>query len=283
MRGDYASDHLRPVAEQAVPQQAAAAVGAELVVLLDAAGRAVGTAPKAGVHHADTPLHLAFSCYVLDPRDRLLVTRRALGKATFPGLWTNSLCGHPAPGESLVEAVCRRAREELGLRLLPARVSLVLPGFGYRAEMDGVVEHELCPVLVARVDPEPALRRDPAEVMQTGWLSWPSFADVVLGEQPGWSPWCREQVEHLVRLGRDPRDWPLGDSARLPEAARMPEQASAPHPERPAVLSPRRPWHAAWMSENPGPGDLEQPETGEEDEGATPGSDHGMGPWSDDG
>jgi isopentenyl-diphosphate delta-isomerase len=188
----------------------------ELVVLLDPAGHAIGTADKLTVHGGDTPRHLAFSAYLFDPDGNLLVTRRASSKTTFPGLWTNSVCGHPGPGESLPAAVARRSRSELGVDVGPLR--LVLPEFAYVAEMDGVVENEWCPVYVGQLTGRDVVA-DPAEVDDVAWVPWPVFHRGVLDGSRPVSQWCREQVAQLVALGEDPASWPEGDVSLLPPAA----------------------------------------------------------------
>ena len=168
----------------------------ERVVLLSDDGRPIGTAPKDEVHHADTPLHLAFSCYVLDSHGRLLVTRRAWTKRTWPGVWTNSCCGHPSPEEPGDVAVRRRVRQELGIELVGLHA--VLPDFRYRAVMaDGTVENEVCPVWVATCADTGALSPDPAEVVEYAWTDGAQFREDVLTGARDVSPWCRLQLEEL--------------------------------------------------------------------------------------
>ncbi|WP_328387509.1 isopentenyl-diphosphate Delta-isomerase [Nocardia sp. NBC_00416] len=189
----------------------------ERVVLLDESGYAIGTAPKAGVHTDHTPLHLAFSCYVFGQDGRFLATQRATDKKTWPGVWTNSACGHPAPGEPLPDAVRRRLSDELGLRT--AEIDLVVPTFRYRAVMfDGTVEYELCPVYRAIVDSSPT--PNPAEVSTACWLDWDDFATQAATTLAPISPWCLEQLAILTRLG-SPLTWPVAADAELPPAARM--------------------------------------------------------------
>lgn len=179
-------------------------------------GSAAGTAPKATVHHRDTPLHLAFSCYVFDPAGRVLVTRRAYDKRTFPGLRTNSCCGHPAPGEGMRDAVLRRLWHELGI--VPAELDLILPAFRYRAiATDGTVENELCPVYRALAATD-EVTVHPPEVHEAWWVPWAGFAAQPDGTDPlSW--WGVQQVEQLSALGPDPFAWPLGEHALLPAAA----------------------------------------------------------------
>ncbi len=190
----------------------------DLVVLLDPGGHAIGSLPRATVHHADTPLHLAFSCYAVDPDQRLLVSRRAVDKLTFPGLWTNTLCGHPAPGESLSAAVRRRAADELGLTVQELR--LLLPGYAYRAEMNGIVENEWCPVVLAPVREDVVCTPAPAEVDQVRWVPWAEVVALAADPPPDWSPWAMEQIRLLDALGPDPLAWRPGDPALLPPAVR---------------------------------------------------------------
>lgn len=201
----------------------------ERVVLVDAAGQAVGSAPKISVHGPQTPLHLAFSCYVFDRAGRVLLSRRALHKITWPGVWTNSCCGHPLPGEPVAAAVARRLAYELGL--VAGSLDLLLPDFSYRATMEnGTVENELCPVFRAVVSEPP--RPNPEEVAEVRWLPWAEFADAAVADAlpvPGEggtvhtvpvSPWCRDQVPLLRALGPDPLAWPVADTGALPPAAR---------------------------------------------------------------
>jgi isopentenyl-diphosphate Delta-isomerase len=188
----------------------------ESVVLLDEAGHASGTADKAAVHHAATPLHLAFSCYLFNQAGQFLLTRRAESKRTFPGVWTNTCCGHPLPGEVMSGSVLRRLRDELGIRA--AALTLVLPRFRYQARMaNGVLENELCPVYAAYADVAPA--PDPAEVAEARWVDWDEFCDAVRAGRLIVSPWCAMQVAELTALGSRPLDWIPADAADLPPAA----------------------------------------------------------------
>lgn len=174
----------------------------DLVVLVDEHDQPVGTAPRASVHTADTPLHRAFSMYLRDQHGRVLLTRRALTKTTWPGVWTNSACGHLRPGEDAYQAAERRIPEELGVH--PEQVEMVLPNFRYRAtDASGLVEHELCPVLVGTIDAE-ALRPAPDEVADHVWVQWDELRRVAEATPGLLSPWSVLQIR---QLGKDP--WSL--------------------------------------------------------------------------
>jgi isopentenyl-diphosphate delta-isomerase len=194
----------------------------ESVVLLDETGHRCGTADKMAVHHAQTPLHLAFSCYLFNEAGQFLLTRRAESKRTFPGVWTNTCCGHPRPGEPMSDSVLRRLREELGIDAV--KLTLVLPRFRYQARMaNGVLENEVCPVYAAYAAglsglslPDP----DPVEVAEARWVGWDAFCEAVLAGRQSVSPWCAMQLAQLTALGPRPLDWIPADSADLPTAAR---------------------------------------------------------------
>jgi isopentenyl-diphosphate delta-isomerase len=132
-------------------------------------------------------------------------------------VWTNSFCGHPAPGEELAEAVRRRGEQELGVRL--ESLELVLPAFRYDATMsNGVRENELCPVFTA-VATGP-VRPDPDEVADCEWAPWSEFRQAVLAGARPVSPWCVEQVIALAAAETAPGRFATASYDDLPPAAR---------------------------------------------------------------
>jgi geranylgeranyl diphosphate synthase, type I len=178
-------------------ERATAVRDEDLVELVDDGGRVIGRAERASVHHGNTPRHRAFSVYLSDAAGRVLLTRRALSKLTWPGVWSNSSCGHPRPGETDVAAIHRRVREELGVEVTD--VEVMLPDFGYTAtDPHGLVENEDCPVYRAVIVDTAALRPDPDEVMDYQWLTWPDLIATV-EQAPGLlSPWAVAQVRALA-------------------------------------------------------------------------------------
>lgn len=131
----------------------------EHVILVDAHDNETGVMEKMEAHVKGV-LHRAFSVLVFNTKGDMLIQRRADCKYHSAGLWTNTCCSHPRPGERIEEAARRRLQEEMGLNLNPERAY----SFIYRVELDGgLIENELDHVLTATYDGVPSLNPDEAQ------------------------------------------------------------------------------------------------------------------------
>ena len=170
----------------------------EQLILVDPRNRAVGQGEKIRVH-AEGLLHRAFSVFLVDAAGRILLQQRAHSKYHSGGLWANSCCGHPRPGELTRAAAERRLGEELG-----ATTRLQ---YGFRAHYlakfaNGLAENEIVYVYFGFV-PE-GLQPNPAEVAS---LEWQHFADLKqdAGRRPEryvfWLNHYLTQHEAEIKLG----------------------------------------------------------------------------------
>ena len=158
----------------------------EHVILLNEQDQPCGTLEKYAAHTATTPLHSAFSCWIFNEQGQLLVTRRSLHKKAWPGVWTNSVCGHPQSGEEMVQAIIRRCRFEVGAEL--ADITVVAPEFRYReADPSGIVENEICPVFAARITNDVTINED--EVMDYQWVELDTLFRALDATPWAFSPW----------------------------------------------------------------------------------------------
>ena len=164
-------------------------MAAEQLILVDAEDREVGVGEKMQTHR-EGALHRAFSVFVFDGAGRLLLQKRAAGKYHSGGLWSNTACGHPRPGEATEAAARRRLREEMGFDC-ELRAAF---GFVYRAELDGaLVEHEYDHVFVGTFEGEPA--PDPAEVEDWRWVGAAELRRELREEPERYSSWFKLAVE----------------------------------------------------------------------------------------
>lgn len=167
----------------------------EPIILCDDFGAATGVAEKLTAHTANTPRHLAFSCYVFNEAGEILVTQRALTKKVWPGVWTNTVCGHPAPGETFEQAILRRLNYELGMNA--TEIQVVLPNYSYTTPaFNEIIENEVCPVFFAKALGAP--KPNPQEVMAFKWLSWGNYAQELQQDTANvFSWWSKDQFKQL--------------------------------------------------------------------------------------
>jgi isopentenyl-diphosphate delta-isomerase len=121
----------------------------EQLILVDDLDREIGFKAKTEAHTGKGVLHRAFSVFVFNSANEVLLQQRSLSKMLWPGYWSNACCSHPRRGETMTEAVRRRLEQELGFEC-PVEY---LYKFKYHAQYEGIgAEHELCSVYYGRYD-----------------------------------------------------------------------------------------------------------------------------------
>ena len=167
------------------------------VILVDEHDVEIGVAEKLRVHERGL-LHRAVSVFVLNARDELLLQRRARSKYHCGGLWSNTACGHPEPGEPTARAASRRLAEEMGIRC-----ALQAAGrFEYRLPVGrGLTEHECDHVFLGRADANPL--PDASEVEGWRWMPLDAVERAVRDEPARYTPWLPPALAQLRRGASD--------------------------------------------------------------------------------
>jgi isopentenyl-diphosphate Delta-isomerase len=169
----------------------------EPLILVDESNRAVGTAGKTAVHRAGL-LHRAFSIFIVDERGRLVLQQRSRRKYHSAGLWANSCCGHPRPGERTLTAAHRRLDEELGI------ASPLSFGFfsRYQSTLDkGMQENELVYVYFGPLTAQP--RPDPAEVSNIEFANPVELKRRIARQPNSFTYWLRHYMRnHSAEIAR---------------------------------------------------------------------------------
>lgn len=158
----------------------------DLLILVDENDRQVGVKEKLRVHQ-DGDLHRALSVFLFDPGGRLLLQQRAGGKYHSAGLWTNTCCSHPRPGEDVKDAAVRRLEEEMGIRCGDLQPAFT---FTYQAAVgNGLVEHEFDHVFAGTSDAAPA--PDPQEVGGYKYMTLHEIEEDLVQHPLNYTTWFR--------------------------------------------------------------------------------------------
>ncbi len=171
----------------------------EEVILVDWHDQQVGSMEKMEAHRKGV-LHRAFSVFIFNDRDEMLLQQRALCKYHSGGLWTNACCSHPRPGEPTDTAAIRRLEEELGFSTTLTKIF----DFHYNASFDnGLTEHEFDHVFVGKYSG--IIHPNPMEVQDFCYKKMDEISATLRSEADKYTAWfciAFPKVEEWLRNNR---------------------------------------------------------------------------------
>lgn len=156
-----------------------------MVILVDETDKPQGVMPKLQAHEVGA-LHRAFSIFLFNSRGEMLLQKRADHKYHSPGLWTNTCCSHPSPGQDTLEAAHLRLGMEMGMQ---AELNYLL-AFRYKSEVEGrLTEHEIDHIFIGVSDDEPVINLE--EVSAFKYMSLDEIADDLGSFPEKYTAWFR--------------------------------------------------------------------------------------------
>lgn len=168
----------------------------DYVVLVNELAETIGTEEKMKAHQQGL-LHKAFSLFIFNHSDQMLVQQRGVEKYHFAGLWSNACCSHPMPEEMIEEAAHRRLKEELGFdTALKEAFSFI---YKVQDEKSGLYEHEYDFVFVGLYEGE--IEADEKEINAYKWVNIPDLLADLEKSPESYSPWFGIGIKKLHQKG----------------------------------------------------------------------------------
>lgn len=144
--------------------------------------------------HEQGNLHRAFSVFIFNKQRELLIQKRSNHKKLWPGFWSNTVCSHPLPGESILQAAKRRLKEEFGFR---TKLKMHYK-FEYYAEYKDIgIEHELCYVLSGKYDG--TVNPDKREIADYKWIDTQQLKKQIKKSPSEYTPWFKKELKELEK------------------------------------------------------------------------------------
>lgn len=168
----------------------------DYVILVDKQDNEIGKEEKMKAHE-DAKLHRAFSIFVFNKKGELMLHQRALSKYHCGGLWTNTCCSHPRPGEKTEDAAHRRLVEEMGFDCPLKEIFK----FHYKAEFsNNLTEHEIDHVFIGNYDKDPQI--NPEEVESFKWIGIKELQKDIKENPDKYTPWFRIAMERTAEFAK---------------------------------------------------------------------------------